>query len=206
MHQASSSSTSRRILVVLALLLFIVALLLVIIQSYMSTMSKKSTPILGTYSQGYADGYNEARDFAKSMYPDIDIERMSLMGTVTDVQSDRVSFLASGLFVDEAVDGVDPVRTALVDDSTVIVERKRVSAEEMERRNDAYNRAMMTFDPASDETPPAPPLPWNETVIPLSSIQEGELISVRSAADQDLTFEETFTASEISVTRNEGRE
>jgi hypothetical protein len=198
MYQASSSSTSRRILVVLALLLFIVALVLVIVQSF--TDGKIGSRIIGTYGQGYSDGFNTAREMATSIGLTTRRSITTIVGTVTGVSSDSVTIETSGLFLDEHVDGIGSMRMIFIDGDTEIVKSTKRDISTVADELEIFDSALSGFDPNSEAETPEPPSFYEETDIAISDIEVGDVIRVSGMDDEDLLLIETFTASKITKT------
>lgn len=204
MYQASSSSPSRRILVVLALLLFIVALVLVIVQSF--TDGRKGAPLIGSYGQGYADGFNTARDMAQTMGVPIQESVTTIVGTVIDINGNNITIEASGLFLDENVDGVGSFRIIIIDDDTQIVKSSEKDISFVDDEFQEYDRAMAIFDPESGDEPPEPPSTEEETAIAISDIAEGDVIIIIGKDGEDLLLVESITASKIVKTETQDSE
>lgn len=194
MYQPSTSNTSRRILVVLALLLFIVALILVIVQSLTGGTGNS---LLKTYDQGYKDGFNEARSMAQDFGIQQSSQRTSLSGTITEINGNKLTIDASGLFLNDRVDDVGTIRTIVTDENTVITALEEKPASELETEQHAYDREIASFKPSSDSPPPIPPSPQQESSISLSDLAVGDIIDIKGGEGENLLPLKTITASSI---------
>jgi len=191
---ANQQTASRRILLIVALCLFIVALALVIIQSIPGSNLK-----IKTYADGYAEGFNKARDMAKAQSPML-TETRNISGMVTAKNGDSITVEDPNLFVDERVDGVGSTRTVNIDTNTRIIRRTRLSEEEFQKKIATFQAASQGLDLRSNAAPPAPPSPFAETSATLNDIMVGDHVLVTPNAEGlDITTTETFTASIITI-------
>jgi hypothetical protein len=193
---SAPSGASRKILVILALCLFIVALALIIVQSL--TENKQSSLIPGTYSSGYADGFNTARDMAMKMGVFQPTEMTSITGTIIDISGNKIIMEAMNVFLDDAVDEIGTARTVVVNNDTKIVELTERDMDEVDREMEAFTRRIDSFDIDSGGTYPEPPALQKETAIMLSDLNVGDVITVSGADNEDLLMLKTIQATNIS--------
>lgn len=189
----ASTSSSRRILVVLALLLFIVALVLVIIQSATSTRS----PVLRTYSQGFAEGYMAAREQAADIGLPPAASSNHINATITRVRGNGLEVRAENLLLDDSVDTVGLERTVSVTANTKIVSETAKDPEEFDSEFRAFQRALNAYNPASEEEAPEPPSASRETPISQTELSEGDRITIVGAEGEDLTIQKDIVAVKI---------
>lgn len=179
---------------VLALALFIVALVLVIVQSLTGGFSVKG---IGTYSQGYSDGYNAARDTAMRLGLPGQDSTTIITGIVTEVSGNSVKLETAGMFLDKTVDGVGDIREVIVGSDTKFLIASAKTPSEYDIEMSAYNKTMRAFDRTLGEEAPAPPSLYNETDGSLSDIAVGDKIRVYSKEGEDILLKASFTAGNI---------
>ncbi|MEN9558233.1 MAG: hypothetical protein RL141_602 [Candidatus Parcubacteria bacterium] len=189
--------TSRTVLVVLLLIMLSAGLVLVILKNIGSINTASNA---GTYETGYADGFRAAREIATGALPAANQPTngyATLSGTVTAAQGNNIEFWASGLILDEAIDGVGMERMVTIQDDTEIILMQQVS-------NDTLTAAQRSFiltgeNPIAGQDPASPPAPFRASEGTVADIAVGDTITVEGADGQDLALVAEITAGKITV-------
>lgn len=114
-----------------------------------------------------------------------------LEGTISSVGSDYIEVTSSLTPLD------DPATFRVkVGPETSMVLLTRKDSIKFQEEMDAFDRAIEDFDPETD-SPPEPPIPYEEKVLNLSELKQGMVVSVLSG--DDIRANPSFVATEITA-------
>ena len=191
-------SLSRYILVILCVSIVFTALTLIVLNSWvqnkrLATLTSGVPGLTGkTFEDGYKTGYLAAKDKYRIIPQRPEgTPVMELSGTINSINNQQFVVTATNLDTDPTVDGVPNERTILIATSTSIVIRTNLTAEEFSKKMDEWSKS-------PDRLKSAPPAPYTEKTVAISSLQPGQTVSITSG--EDLRLLTTIKAKQVVLT------